>query len=174
MVKIIIGVMGPGENATPEECDRAYELGWRIARSGWVLLTGGRDRGVMEAASLGAKSAGGLTIGILPGGDRQGVSKSVDIAIVTDMGNARNNINILSSDVIIACGMGLGTASEVALALKGGKPTILLGDATLLGKGRASRDFFIDLAGDRAIVALSPEDAIAKARAAILTLDSET
>ncbi|MBP0021613.1 MAG: cytochrome [Cyanobacteria bacterium SBLK] len=163
MSRTIIGVMGPGENATPTECDRAYELGWRIARSGWVLLTGGRNRGVMEAASQGAQSGNGLTIGILPGRDRQGISAAVDLAIVTDMGNARNNINILSSHVIIACGMGLGTASEVALALKSQTPTILLSD-------RRSRHFFTDLAGDRLMFAVSPEEAIAKTRAAIARL----
>ncbi|MEM9542027.1 MAG: TIGR00725 family protein [Cyanobacteria bacterium P01_E01_bin.42] len=157
MSRIIIGVMGPGEKATPTDCDRAYELGWRIARAGWVLLTGGRDRGVMAAASRGAKSAQGLTIGILPGSDRQEVSEAVDIAIVTDLGNARNNINILSSHAIIACGMGLGTASEVALALKSQKPTILLSD-------RQSGAFFADLAGDRLLLAASPEDAITRVR----------
>lgn len=128
MRKIIIGVMGPGENATPTDIQNAYELGKRIAEQGWVLLTGGRNVGVMEAASQGAKLWDGLTIGILPGNNSKGISEAVDIAIFTDMHNARNNINVLSSDVVIACGMGLGTASEVALALKNKKPVILLTD----------------------------------------------
>lgn len=67
MAKTVIGVMGPGDNATKEECDSAFELGKLIANKGWILLTGGRNVGVMEAASRGAKEAGGLTIGILPG-----------------------------------------------------------------------------------------------------------
>lgn len=163
MSRIIIGVMGLGENATPTDCDLAYELGWRIAREGWVLLTGGRNRGVMESASQGAKSANGLTIGVLPGRDLQEVSAAVDIAIVTDMGNARNNINILSSHAIIACGMGLGTASEVALALKSQKPTILLSQ-------QKSQNFFSDLAGDRLILATSPKETITKTRIAIAKL----
>ncbi|PSB02612.1 TIGR00725 family protein [Merismopedia glauca] len=125
--KVIIGVMGPGTSATQRDLELASELGQLIAESGWVLLTGGRNQGVMEAASRGAKAAGGLTIGILPGSDRSGVSEFVDVAIVTDLGHARNNVNVLSSDAIVVCGMGLGTASEVALALKQGKRVILLG-----------------------------------------------
>jgi uncharacterized protein (TIGR00725 family) len=126
MRKIIIGVMGPGEKATASELQNAYELGKLIAQQGWVLLTGGRNAGVMNAASQGAKSAHGLTIGILPSDNKNGISEALDIAIFTDMGNARNNINVLSSDVVIACGMGAGTASEIALALKGNKKVILL------------------------------------------------
>jgi hypothetical protein len=125
--KVIIGVMGPGSGATEEDLELAYELGQLIAESGWVLLTGGRNQGVMEAASRGAKAAHGLTIGILPGKDATGVSEFVDLAIVTDLGHARNNVNVLSSHAIVVCGMGLGTASEIALALKQGKPVILLG-----------------------------------------------
>ncbi|WP_432809796.1 TIGR00725 family protein [Pantanalinema sp. GBBB05] len=122
----IIGVMGPGEQATVSDQQVAYDLGYQIAQTGWVLLTGGRNTGVMDAASRGAKAAGGLTIGILPTHDRRNMSDAVDLAIVTDLGNARNNINVLSSDVVIACGMGVGTTSEIALAIKAGKPVILL------------------------------------------------
>jgi len=64
----------------------------------------------------------------LPTGDSSAASYAVDIPIVTDMGSARNNINVLSSDVIIACGMGPGTASEIALAVKNGRKVILLND----------------------------------------------
>lgn len=128
MQKIIIGVMGPGKLATEIDLKNAYELGKLIAIEGWVLLTGGRNVGVMDAASKGAKKAGGLTIGILPSSHTRNVSDAVDITIVTDLGNARNNINVLSSEIIIACGMGLGTASEIALALKNRKPVILLSE----------------------------------------------
>lgn len=122
----VIGIMGPGEQATAAEMETAYTLGREIAAAGWIVLTGGRKVGVMDAASQGAKSVGGLTVGILPSCDRTQISDAVDIAIMTDMGQARNAINVLSSDVVIACGMGLGTASEVALALKSGKFVILL------------------------------------------------
>lgn len=126
MRKILIGVIGAGEKATATDCQNAYELGKLIAQQGWVLLTGGRNVGVMNAASLGAKAANGLTVGILPGNNTNGISEAVDIAIITDMGNARNNVNVLSSDVVIACGIGAGTTSEIALALKANKKVILL------------------------------------------------
>lgn len=126
--KIIVGVMGPGNKATATNLQNAYELGKLIAQQGWVLLTGGRNVGVMDAANMGAKAANGLTIGILPTADPNAISEAVDIAIITDMGNARNNINILSSNIVIACGISAGTASEIALALKSNKKVILLND----------------------------------------------
>ncbi|MFP5274263.1 TIGR00725 family protein [Coleofasciculus sp.] len=154
MRKIVIGVMGPGNGATTTDLERAYQLGQRIAQRGWVLLTGGRNAGVMNAASLGAKAAGGLTVGILPSRDTQNMSDAVDIAIATDMGSGRNNINVLSSDVVIACGMGAGTASEIALALKGGKPVVLLSDHP------ESQQFFTSLSPETVFLATTPADAI--------------
>ena len=154
MKKILIGVMGPGDSATAADLENAYELGKLIATEGWGLLTGGRKAGVMDAASKGAKAAGGLTIGILPANNTEALSEAVDIAIVTDMGNARNNINVLSSDVVIACGMGTGTASEVALALKNGKKVVLLTDH------QESQRFFTSLSPDNVFLAASPEAAI--------------
>lgn len=154
MRKIVVGVMGPGTGATTTDLEQAYELGQRIAQQGWVLLTGGRNSGVMDAASLGAKAADGLTVGILPSHDTQNMSDAVDIAIVTDMGSGRNNINVLSSDVVIACGMGAGTASEIALAIKGGKPVVLLSDH------QNSHQFFISLSPETVFVATTPADAI--------------
>lgn len=154
MTKILIGVMGPGEKATDEDKENAYKLGQLIATEGWVLLTGGRNAGVMDAASRGAKAAGGMTVGILPTDNFEAVSGAVDIAIATDMGNARNNINVLSSSVVIACGMGLGTASEVSLALKNGKSVVLLSN------NRESQQFFTSLAPEQVLVANNSEDAI--------------
>lgn len=154
MRKIVVGVMGPGKGATATDLERAYELGQRIAQQGWVLLTGGRNAGVMDAASQGAKAAGGLTVGILPSSDTQNMSDAVDIAIATDMGSGRNNINVLSSDVVIACGIGAGTASEIALALKGGKPVVLLSDH------HESQKFFTSLSPETVFVAATPADAI--------------
>ena len=130
MSKTVIGVMGAGELATAEDCQLAYDLGKAIAERDWVLLTGGRNVGVMDAASRGAKAVSGLVVGVLPH-NSQDVSEAVDIAIVTDLGNGRNNVNVLSSDVVIACGMGLGTVSEIALALKNHQPVILLQQAEL-------------------------------------------
>lgn len=126
MSKTVIGIMGPGNSASAKELQLATELGKLIANEGWVLLTGGRNVGVMDAASKGARQAGGITIGILPFEDKSGASNHLDIAICTGMGSARNNINVLSSDVVIACGSGAGTTSEIMLALKAGKPLLLL------------------------------------------------
>jgi uncharacterized protein (TIGR00725 family) len=155
MIKIIIGVMGPGEKATVVDVENAYELGKLIATEGWVLLTGGRNVGVMDAASRGAKSVDGLTIGILPSDDSNGISEAIDIAIFTDMGNARNNINVLSSDVVIACGMGAGTASEICLALKGNKKVILL------SVDEESKNFFQKLASENVYFVDDAENAMA-------------
>jgi len=126
MSKIVIGVMGPGENATPDENVMAYELGKAIAQAGWITLTGGRSFGVMDAALKGAAEVGGLTIGILPGDNDKNSSDHAQIKIVTSMGSGRNYISVLSSHVIIVLGMAAGTASEVALALKSRKKVILL------------------------------------------------
>jgi uncharacterized protein (TIGR00725 family) len=132
-MKTIVGVMGPGDQTTQAEAKTAYDLGKAIAQEGWVLLTGGRNRGVMEAASRGAKAANGLTIGILPADHTADMSSFVDIPIVTGLGNGRNIINVLSSHILVACGKGAGTASEVALALKVGKPIAFIEtDATAL------------------------------------------
>jgi uncharacterized protein (TIGR00725 family) len=154
MRKVVIGVMGPGNEATSKDLENAYELGQLIATAGWVLLTGGRKVGVMDAASRGASSVGGLTLGILPSNNAQALSDAVDIAIFTDMGHARNNINVLSSDVVIACGMGIGTASEVALALKNQKSVILLTE------NPEAQQFFTRLSPDKVWLANNPQETI--------------
>lgn len=126
MRKLLIAVIGAGESASPQSIENSFQLGEKIAQAGWILLTGGRNVGVMEAANQGAKACGGITVGILPGADTSDVSLAVDIAIVTDLGNARNNVVVLSGDAIVVCDMGLGTLSEVALALKNKKKVIFL------------------------------------------------
>jgi uncharacterized protein (TIGR00725 family) len=122
----IIGVMGAGDNASESAVRHAYRLGQLIAQEGWILLNGGRNCGVMDASARGAKEAGGLTVGILPDADMSRASAYLDIPIVTGLGSGRNNINVLSSDVVIACRGGAGTLSEIALALKARKPLILV------------------------------------------------
>ena len=154
MPKVVIGVMGPGATATATDLQNAYAVGQLIAAEGWVLLTGGRNSGVMHAASQGAKQAGGLTIGILPTADKTALSDAIDIAVLTDMGSARNNINVLSSEVVIACGMGAGTASEIALAIKAQKKVILLND------NDPSQTFFRELAPEDVFVVDQPAAAI--------------
>ena len=122
--KPIIGVMGGGE-VSSDTLNQSYLLGSLIAGQGWVLLNGGRNSGVMDASARGARDHGGLTIGILPDNDRSRVSDHIQIPIVTGMGSARNAINVLSSDVVVACPGGPGTLSEIALALKAVKPVVL-------------------------------------------------
>jgi uncharacterized protein (TIGR00725 family) len=126
MRKTIVGVMG-GAAVDAEVAREAYELGTLIAQNGWVLLNGGRACGVMEASARGAREAGGLTVGVLPDDSTKNVSPFIDVPIVTGMGAARNVINVLSSDVVVACPGSAGTLSEVALALKAGRTVVLLG-----------------------------------------------
>lgn len=98
-------------------------LGDAIGQRGWVLVTGGQS-GVMEAASRGAKRAGGLTVGILPGTNQNEANKYVDVALSTGMGPARNALVVLNGDVIVAIGGSWNTMSEMALAKVYGKPVI--------------------------------------------------
>ena len=139
MKRKIAGVMGPGDMATDENIELAFEVGKLLADLGYDTLTGGRNCGVMEAAMKGAKSVGGQTIGILPSANDDEISTFADIQIKTGMGQGRNVINILSSDVIIAIGMGPGTSSEISMAIKHGKKVILL------SQSEHARNFFTEL-----------------------------
>jgi uncharacterized protein (TIGR00725 family) len=115
-----------GGTASEETLAMARKLGEQIAAKGWILLNGGRNAGVMAASARGAAAAGGLTIGILPDHDIAGAAPHILIPIPTGMGSARNQINVLAAQVVIACPGGPGTISEVALALKYGRPVICL------------------------------------------------
>jgi uncharacterized protein (TIGR00725 family) len=117
----------------------AEEVGREIARSGAVLICGGRG-GVMEAACRGARSAGGTTVGILPGTDRTQANPYVDVPIVTGLGEARNVLVVRSADAVIAVSGGYGTLSEIALALKMGRPVVGLETWDLRRPGPAGRD----------------------------------
>jgi uncharacterized protein (TIGR00725 family) len=126
MRRPIVGIVGAADASERSLAD-ARGLGWAVAERGWIVLTGGRPAGVMAAACAGAKEVpGSLTLGILPS-DSGSAGPDVDIAVFTGMGDARNVINVLTSDAVVACGVeGPGTASELAQALKAGKPVILL------------------------------------------------
>jgi uncharacterized protein (TIGR00725 family) len=152
--KPVIAVVGTGQESEPA-VSNARELGRLIAEQGWILITGGRNAGVMKAANEGAKlELGSLTIGILPDRDTE-ISADVDVAIITDTGEARNNIIVLSADVVIACGVDdPGTASEVTLALKAGKPVIIM------GAGDPAREFFNGIGGEAIQFVDSPSSAI--------------
>ncbi len=150
-----IAVVGSGDDRMEPAVSHARTLGELIAREGWTVLSGGRDAGVMRATNEGAKKvAGSLTVGILPGPEAA-VAPGVDVVLVTGMGNARNNVIVLSADVVVACGVdGAGTASEVALALKNGKQVILL------AADEASRAFFHRIGKGKIMTAATPQDAI--------------
>lgn len=113
---MIIAVIGGGDGCTAETYKLAHEVGAEIARRGHTVICGGMN-GVMEAACKGAKSAGGNTIGILPGYDASSANRYVDYPIVTGMGYARNVIVVRSASVVIAVDGEFGTLSEIAHAL---------------------------------------------------------
>lgn len=104
----------------------AEEVGRLLAESGTVVVTGGMT-GVMEAACRGAKSAGGLTVGILPGLDRGAGNPYLDFSVCTGIGHARNLAVAASGDAVIAVGGEFGTLSEIGLSLKTGKRVVSLG-----------------------------------------------
>jgi len=120
-----IAVVGAGE-ASPADLAFAEEVGAGLADLGAVVVTGGLG-GVMEAACRGARSRRGHTLGILPGDDRDDANGWVEIAVATGMGELRNGLVVRASDALVAIGGGHGTLSEVALALKLGRPVVGLG-----------------------------------------------
>ncbi len=148
--------MGGGSCDEPTRM-HAYELGRLIAESGWVLLNGGRNAGVMAASARGAAEAGGLVIGILPDDHWDGVAAGVEVPVLTGMGDARNEINVLSSRVVVALKGGAGTLSEVALALKAGRPVVTLG----FPLGEACAPYY---ARGRIVDTRTPEEAVATVR----------
>jgi uncharacterized protein (TIGR00725 family) len=101
----------------------AYQAGQEIARQGYTLICGGLG-GVMEAACHGAKSAGGKTVGILPGDDPAAANPYVDTPIATGLGVARNLIIIHSARAVLAIDGSFGTLSELAFALQLNKPVV--------------------------------------------------
>ena len=120
-----IAVIGPGR-ATETELELAETLGERIAAAGAIVVCGGLG-GVMEAACRGAKRAHGTTVGIIPGAERSAANEWVDVVIATGLGEARNALVVRSADAVVAVGGGYGTLSELALALKAGKPVVGVG-----------------------------------------------
>jgi uncharacterized protein (TIGR00725 family) len=135
---------------------RAEEVGRLIAERGATLVCGGLDE-VMAAAARGAKTAGGLTIGILPGESRAQANPWIDHAVVTGMGHARNLAVAASGDAVIAVGGGFGTLTEIAYARILGRPVVVLDpgwDAGIDGVERARSageavDLAIRLAAER-------------------------
>ena len=121
MIKMI-SVIGSSD-CTEKEYKIAEQVGKEIALRKAVLVCGGLG-GVMEAAAKGAKKAGGITVGIMPGNEKSNANRFIDLPVATGLGEARNIIVALSGDAVIAVGGGLGTLSELAFALKHKIPVI--------------------------------------------------
>ncbi len=129
-----VAVVGGGE-AGPTDLAVAEDLGRELAARGAVVVCGGLG-GVMEAVCRGARQAGGRTVGILPGDDRSHANPYVDVAIATGLGEARNLLVVRTADVVIAIGGEFGTLSEIAFALRLGRPAIGIGTWELSKGGR--------------------------------------
>ncbi len=144
-----IGVIG-GNRAAKKYLEMAEEVGRLIAERGGILVCGGMG-GVMEAACRGAKGAGGLTIGIVPGSHRADANPHIDIAIATGMGYTRNSLVVMNSDALIAVDGEYGTLSEIAYSCVYEKPVFGLGTWEIKG----------------VIPASSPQDAVEHAFGAL-------
>ncbi len=118
-------MVGPGA-AEPSATEPALEVGRRLAERGAVVVCGGLG-GVMEAACRGASERGGTTLGLLPGVDRSEANPYLEVAVPTGLGEARNTLVVRAADAVIAVAGEFGTLSEIAFALKVGKPVVGIG-----------------------------------------------
>ena len=157
---MIISVIGSSNPATREHVELAEEVGRELARRNIMVGCGGL-RGIMAAVCRGAKSAGGTTIGILPGRAAAEANSYVDIPIVTSMGYSRNVIVVHTGEAVIAVGGAFGTLSEIGHALSDGIPVVGLKTWPLTTNGDG-----VDIGGS-IILAESPADAVDKALAAV-------
>ena len=148
-----ISVIGSGDGATPEAIRLAEEVGRELAKRGATVVTGGLF-GVMEAASRGAKEAGGTTIGIIPGSDPSEANSYLDYIVCTGIGFARNVIVVRSGRAVIAITGAFGTLSEIAHALGDNIPVIGLQTWSFSRNG---------VSQEKMILAHDPVDAVEKA-----------
>lgn len=125
----IIAVIGGGQ-PTSKEAKSAEKVGRELAKYGAILVCGGLG-GIMEAACKGASAEGGITIGILPGENRQSANPYVQIPIATGLGYARNAAVAKSAQAVIAIGGSYGTLTEIGYALQTGVPVIGLNTWTI-------------------------------------------
>jgi len=121
MSGVQVAVIGSGA----EHEGRAEEVGRLLAERGCTVVTGGLGS-VMAAAARGAKSAGGVTIGVLPGESRRDANEWIDHAVVTGVGHARNLAVVASGDAVIAVGGQWGTLAEIGFANVLGRPVVIL------------------------------------------------
>jgi hypothetical protein len=123
-----VAVIGDGDPSGPDAhrvLEWAEEIGQLLARAGATVVTGGLG-GVMRAASRGAVSAGGMTIGILPGADAREANEYVRLSIPTGLGVMRNLVVVTAADAVVAVGGRHGTLSEIGLALRMGRHVVAL------------------------------------------------
>jgi uncharacterized protein (TIGR00725 family) len=120
-----VAVVGPdaGPRALEGLLEQAREVGRLLAAAGAIVVCGGLG-GVMEAVSEGVAETGGSSIGLLPGRERTDANASLSIALPTGLGEGRNWLVVCASDVVIAIGVGYGTLSEIALALRSGRHVV--------------------------------------------------
>ena len=149
---MIISVIGAGD-PTPDIALMAERVGRELAKRGAAVVCGGLG-GVMEAVCRGAKSAGGTTIGILPGNDPSEANRWVDVPVCTGLGYARNVIVVKSGRAVIAVGGAYGTLSEIGHALGDGIPVVGLNTWTISRNGQQDQSI---------IAADGPVDAVEKA-----------
>ena len=133
--KIRIGVIG-GASPDPKYRQIAYDVGKGIAKKGAILVCGGLS-GVMEAAARGAKKAGGLTIGIVPGNSIEDANAHIDIPIATGLGYSRNSLVAMNADILIAVDGQFGTLTEIAYGNIYGKKVIGIGTWDVQGVVKA-------------------------------------
>lgn len=117
-----VAVVGAGR-ADAETAALAEALGGELARLGAVTCCGGLG-GVMEAACRGARAAGGSTLGLLPGGEHAAANAHCELVVPTGLGEGRNLLVVRAGEAVVALSGGPGTLSEVALALKIGRPIV--------------------------------------------------
>ncbi len=147
---MIVGVIGSDGDIDEAQRKNAEEVGRLVAERGAPIVCGGLG-GVMEAACRGAKSVGGLTIGILPTLDKEPANDYVDIPIATGMSVARNVIIVRTANVLIAVGGRFGTLSEIAHALSMGKRVVSL---------HSWKELDSDSAPENLIFASTPKEAV--------------
>lgn len=150
-----VAVIGASEPDSERDA-QAREVGAELARAGAVLVCGGLG-GVMEASCAGARQAGGITVGLLPGADRGAANPHLDVALATGLGELRNGLIVRASDAVIAVAGGYGTLSEIGFALRLGRPVVGLGTWDLARGG---------VADGGVVRASSPADAVSRALAA--------
>jgi uncharacterized protein (TIGR00725 family) len=166
-----IAVCAPAE-ASDAELLVAGAVGRHLAERGCTLISGGLG-GAMAAACRGAREAGGVTIGIIPGYDDRAANPWVLHVICTGLGQARNALVAATGQALIAVGGGWGTLSEIALGLRLGRPVVLLGGWAELLLSDEGRVRFPDLEGN-IVLAENPERAVEAAIAAISATESSS